>query len=252
MDEVTKKMRNYVFPPEAIEWKPMVCNDDKTSCKPAIYADTRAYYDALDELCEEWHIESVELQYSPDSTRAYARVQVEADGHIAIGDGNALLYYGGKSERPDENAELSATAQAFKRACTVLGLGRYLYGIDLPKNMAWLETNGKRNPRFTKESMQRLEAFYRSYYAKRTGKSVSAQTGAEVDREISTEDSGEVPSGEDLPKTKKEWFAWIPKVINVEKDPARKKWLIGLGKQVAEGALGIEEAANLALHGSPE
>src|SRR5271157_5205888 len=129
------------FDPELIYWKPQATSKDKTKAVAAAYADPRAYSDRLNEVIgpDKWstHYEVTTIApiAGPDpkdwknkftykgKVLVVATLTIEGVGH------NSGT---GESDAVDENAITSAEAQAFKRAATRFGLGRYLY--DLPKN----------------------------------------------------------------------------------------------------------------------
>src|SRR5271170_4625408 len=134
------------FDPELIYWKPQATNKDKTKAVAAAYADPRAYSDRLNEVVgpNKWstHYEVstiAPIQGVPDKETGKldwkdkftykGKVLVVATLTIeGVGKNSGT----GESDAVDENAITSAEAQAFKRAATRFGLGRYLY--DLPKN----------------------------------------------------------------------------------------------------------------------
>src|SRR5271157_598130 len=129
------------FDPELIYWKPQATSKDKTKAVAAAYADPRAYSDRLNEVIgpDKWstHYEVTTIApiAGPDPTDwknkfSYkGKVLVVATVIIeGVGQNSGT----GESDAVDENAITSAEAQAFKRAATRFGLGRYLY--DLPMN----------------------------------------------------------------------------------------------------------------------
>jgi len=129
------------FDPELIYWKPQAINKAKTSAVAAAYADPRAYSDRLNEVigANGWstgyQVYTIDPVVGPDpkdwkNRYSYkGKVMVVATLTIeGVGSNSGT----GESDAVDENAITSAEAQAFKRAATRFGLGRYLY--DLPKN----------------------------------------------------------------------------------------------------------------------
>ncbi len=74
----------------------------------------------------------------------------------------------GESDGQSERSEIGGTAaeaQAFKRACSAFGLGRYLYAIDAP----WTEYDAERK-QFTAQGLAKLAAIAASYYQRAQGK----------------------------------------------------------------------------------
>jgi hypothetical protein len=88
------------------------------------YADARVYQTRLDRLAgpEGWSVE-----YLPIGERAI-RCRLTILGVVREDVGEC-------AQASDENAWTSATMQAFKRACSAFGLGRYLYNLPKP----WVE-----------------------------------------------------------------------------------------------------------------
>lgn len=138
------------FDPEEIYWKPQATNRDRTSAVAAAYADPRAYSDRLNEVLgpDGWTCEYTATVIAPLPPNPAApikenewkpkltyngKVLIVAKLSIVLTDGTRFTHSGtGEEEATNENAITSAEAQAFKRAATRFGLGRYLY--DLPKN----------------------------------------------------------------------------------------------------------------------
>jgi len=129
------------FDPDVIYWKPQAINKAKDRAIAAAYADPRAYSDRLNEAvgADKWSCSYVTTTIAPiagpdpkDYKNKYVykgKVLVVATIIIeGVGQNSEV----GESDAVDENAITSAGAQAFKRAATRFGLGRYLY--DLPKN----------------------------------------------------------------------------------------------------------------------
>lgn len=133
------------FDPELIYWKPQATNRTKDKAVAAAYADPRAYSDRLNEAVgpDKWscHYEVTTIapiQGYPDKdgkldwkSKYIFRGKVMVVATVTI-EGVGQNSGTGEADAVDENAITSAEAQAFKRAATRFGLGRYLY--DLPKN----------------------------------------------------------------------------------------------------------------------
>src|SRR5215813_1902565 len=152
------------FDPSVIEWR--VTNTSKgngpSRGQVIPYADQRAYTDRLNELftpagwTRKYTVHtSANFQRSRDK-KMVAKVFVTCDLTIhGIGSHSAT----GEDWTDDDNAGTSAEAQAFKRACSCFGLGRYLYyfgglWVDLderqrfqeaPEVMGWATPNGWRS-----------------------------------------------------------------------------------------------------------
>jgi hypothetical protein len=140
MQEILDKLEE-PFDPELIYFKPQAINKPKDKAVAAAYADPRAYSDRLNEVvgaggwsCH-YEVSNISPISGPDpkdwkNKFIYkGKVMVVATITIkGVGQNSGT----GESDAVDENAITSAEAQAFKRAATRFGLGRYLY--DLPKN----------------------------------------------------------------------------------------------------------------------
>jgi len=111
------------FDPEDIEWKPSGIRGKFA------YVEDRRYMERLDEVVgpENWH---TDLVIGEREGYVHVMCTLTVLGTSKSSTGEAALLMGSKS---NPNALTTAEAQAFKRACTRFGIGRYLY--DLPKNV---------------------------------------------------------------------------------------------------------------------
>lgn len=114
------------FPPELVELLPGATNGDRALAMP--YADPRAYQNRLDQVVgpSNWQV-----SYRPwGESAVICTLTIAGITREDVGE-----------EKPsDPNCRTSAVAQAFKRACSSFGLGRYLY--DLP--MKWAPYDSKK------------------------------------------------------------------------------------------------------------
>jgi hypothetical protein len=135
------------FSPEQVLWRVTNTTNDKKRGQVVAYADPRAYTDRLNAL------------FSPQGwTRDY-RVQtmnnitrIKKGENIVTGKVlvtctvtiNGLWSHSGTGEEwaDDDNGMTSADAQAFKRACSCFGLGRYFYDFHAP----WVDLDQHRQP----------------------------------------------------------------------------------------------------------
>ena len=121
------------FSPSVIEWRVVSVSEDRRRGQVMPYADQRAYTDRLNELftpagwTRKYTVHtSATFERSRDNKVA-AKVFVTCDLTIhGIGSHSAT----GEEWTDNENAGTSAEAQAFKRACSCFGLGRYLYNLS--------------------------------------------------------------------------------------------------------------------------
>ncbi len=143
------------FDPSEIKWRAMntmVINDRRgrrLRGQVVAYADPRAYTDRLNHVFTPWgwtrdysvqvaqHFERAHRGKDQRSITAKILVTCTVTIH-GLGSHTGL----GEEWADDENAGTAAEAQAFKRACTCFGLGRYLY--DLPKE--WVDLDEYKRP----------------------------------------------------------------------------------------------------------
>src|SRR5215204_3640610 len=112
-------LNSYRFPQPDLTLKPGKVSGQSALC--LVYADSRAYQDALDAAGIVW---ATQITAVNDKT-AIVSLTVDGIARSASGEDTDLM---------------SAEARAFKRACSAFGLGRYLYNIDL----GWQPYDGKR------------------------------------------------------------------------------------------------------------
>lgn len=141
------------FHPSQITWKPGAIKGDRALAMP--YADLRAYMNRLDEVCgAEWSV-----AYEPWGTdRIICRLTV--DGIVRSSTGEMT----NESEKSEIGGTV-AEAQAFKRACVMFGLGRYLY--TLPTGWADWDAAGKK---FTDQAKAKLTGILVAHWRRATEK----------------------------------------------------------------------------------
>lgn len=134
------------FHPSHVTWKPGSVNKEQTKALALAYADLRAYQNRLDEVCGlDWSV-----TYTPWGERIVCHLTIAGITRSSTGEADS------QSER-SEIAGTSAEAQAFKRACAMFGLGRYLYQFPT----VWVEYDGKG---FTDRAKARLEGVVVQHY----------------------------------------------------------------------------------------
>jgi hypothetical protein len=138
------------FEPKHITWKPGATKENK--CMALAFADLRAYMDRLDEVCGlDWSV-----RYSPwGDNRIVAELTIAGITRSSTGE----------MDTQDEKNGMGGTvaeAQAFKRAATMFGLGRFLY--DLPS--VWVEFDPQRK-RITEAGQKELDSRYSTWYMKK-------------------------------------------------------------------------------------
>lgn len=134
------------FNSSLIEWRVVNMTEDRSRGQILPYADQRAYTDRLNEVftpagwTRQYAVHtSANFQRSKDN-KVVAKVFVTCDLTIfGIGSHSAT----GEEWTDNENAGTSAEAQAFKRACSCFGLGRYLYDIS----KIWVDLDEHHRPK---------------------------------------------------------------------------------------------------------
>src|ERR1039458_9915150 len=130
------------FDPALVKWRVMRTSDDRRSGLVLPFADPRAYTDRLNQLftpagwTREYTISTV-----PSLTRV-DRGKVVVTSKVLVATAVTITRLGshvgtGEEWADRENAVTAADAQAFKRACSCFGLGRYLYSFG----KAWVLLN---------------------------------------------------------------------------------------------------------------
>lgn len=136
------------FDPSQIEWRVTNTTKNQQPARGQVvpYADQRVYTDRLNALftpagvdAQVHHSYQCELrtQQRPEDCR-------ESAGHVRTDDfGLGSHSATGEEWTDDDNAGTSAEAQAFKRACSCFGLGRYLYYFT----GTWVDLDERKRPR---------------------------------------------------------------------------------------------------------
>jgi hypothetical protein len=134
------------FDSSVIEWRVTNTAKDKRRGHVMPYADQRAYTDRLNALLTpagwtrkyEVHT-SANFQRGKDQ-KTVAKILVTCELTIlGLGSHSAT----GEEWADDDNAGTSAEAQAFKRACSCFGLGRYLYYFT----GVWVDIDDRKRPK---------------------------------------------------------------------------------------------------------
>src|SRR6516162_2616430 len=138
------------FDPREIKWRVTNTTADKRRGQMLAYADPRAYTDRLDKLftvrgwTREYSVQTinnVERKMS-NGTQIAGKVVVTCRVTIhGVGAHSGI----GEEWADNESAGTAAEAQAFKRACSCFGLGRYLYNLE----GGWVDLDDRRQPKFT-------------------------------------------------------------------------------------------------------
>ena len=135
------------FSPEQVQWRVTNTTNDKKRGQVVPYADPRAYTDRLNALLSpqgwtrEYKVETVSNLTRMKRGESILSGKVLVTCTVTI---FGLWSHSGTGEEwaDDGNSVTSADAQAFKRACSCFGLGRYFY--DVPA--IWVDLDQNRQP----------------------------------------------------------------------------------------------------------
>ena len=136
------------FPVDQVLWRVTNTANNRTRGQVVAYADPRAYTDRLNALVspQGWtrNYETVTMN---NITRTKRNAEI-VTGKILVTskvtiDGLGTHSGTGEEWADEDNAMTSAEAQAFKRACSCFGLGRYFYDFDAP----WVDIDDKGRPK---------------------------------------------------------------------------------------------------------
>ena len=138
-EELLKKLREPLHPSH-ITWKPQSVTKDQTKAMACAHGDLRAYQNRLDEVCGmDWSV-----TYTPWGERVVCHLTINGVTRSASG-----------TTTSHENADNAA----FKTACAMFGLGRYL--CNLPNVYVEYDPNTKR---FTDRALAKLEGIIVQHY----------------------------------------------------------------------------------------
>ena len=127
------------FPSSVIKWRAGATTKDKSKAQALAYADARVYEDRLNEvIAGDWSV----------SFRPWGEDKVICDLTI-LGVTRSST---GESGNDSFSQGTTAEAQAFKRACSRFGLGRYLY--DLPTY--WMAYDPQRKQLLTTPELPKI------------------------------------------------------------------------------------------------
>jgi len=135
------------FSPDQVQWRVTNTTNDKKRGQVVPYADPRAYTDRLNALfspqgwTREYKVETISNITRMKKGESILSGKVLVSCTVTI---FGLGSHSGTGEEwaDDDNGITSADAQAFKRACSCFGLGRYFY--DVPA--IWVDLDQNRQP----------------------------------------------------------------------------------------------------------
>ena len=136
------------FASREVKWLVAATSRDGKKGRVTPYADPRAYTDRLNEVVtpsgwtREYNVHTVSpiTRLKKDKPIQTGKVLVTC---VVTIPGVGTHSGSGEEWADDENAMTSAEAQAFKRACTCFGLGRYFYNFA----EMWVELNEHKQPK---------------------------------------------------------------------------------------------------------
>jgi len=147
--DVTKLLSELEVPfsLDQVRWRITNTTNDKKRGQIVPYADSRAYTDRLNALFtpQGWTRE-YKVETMTNITRVKKGESI-VSGKVLVTCTVTILGIGshsgtGEEWADDDNGMTSADAQAFKRACSCFGLGRYFYDIQA----VWLDLDQNRQP----------------------------------------------------------------------------------------------------------
>jgi hypothetical protein len=147
--DVTKLLAELEVPfsPDQVRWRVTNTTNDKKRGQIVPYADSRAYTDRLNTLLtpQGWTRE-YKVETMTNITRVKKGESI-VSGKVLVICTVTILGLGshsgtGEEWADDDNGMTSADAQAFKRACSCFGPGRYFY--DIPA--VWVDLDQNRQP----------------------------------------------------------------------------------------------------------
>jgi len=135
------------FSPDQARWRVTNTTNDKKRGQIVLYADPRAYTDRLNALFtpQGWTRE-YKIETMTNITRVKKGESI-VSGKVLVTCTVTIFGIGshsgtGEEWADDDNGMTSADAQAFKRACSCFGLGRYFYDIQA----VWVDLDQNRQP----------------------------------------------------------------------------------------------------------
>ena len=146
------------FDPEEIKWRVTGTVTYRTKHGPqkrgqvVAYADQRAYTDRLNEVFGEWgwtRCYDVQVAQNFERRAPGDKKQTAVAAKVVVVSKVTIYGFGshtgvGEEWADDQNAATRAEAQAFKRACTCFGLGRYLYDLET----VWVDLDQNNRPAY--------------------------------------------------------------------------------------------------------
>lgn len=177
------------FHPSDIFWKPGSVNSDGTKALALAYATLRTYQNRLDEVCGQgWSV-----TYTPWDDKIICHLTIHGITRSGIGEPDSR-------EKRSEIAGTAAEAQAFKRACSAFGLGRYLYHLPT----VWLAYDAGAK-QFTAQAKSKLEGIVVQHYQRMS----HPQADEDESPHASQDNEGEAAADEELHTSLRQQFTQL-------------------------------------------
>lgn len=184
--EEVRQALSQPFHPTEVYWKPGSVNKEGTKALALAYATVRAYQNRLDAVCgADWSV-----TYLPWGERIICNLTIGGVTRASTGEADS------QQER-SEIAGTSAEAQAFKRACAMWNLGRYLY--HLPTVWADYDVQSRQ---FTDTAKAKLNGIVALHYQRALS---MADEEAAVDAEEEPVSADDAQSDANLTKVRKQF-----------------------------------------------
>jgi hypothetical protein len=173
LDELLQALKQ-PFHPSAVYWKPGRVSKEGTKALALPYATLRAYQNRLDDVCGlDWSV-----TYVAWGKRIICNLTIGSVMRSSTGEPDS------QAER-SEIAGTAAEAQAFKRACSMFSLGRYLYHLPT----VWVEYDAQAR-QFTAQAKAKLTGIVALHYQR------AMPSEAEAVASPQPEDAEAAPKGE--------------------------------------------------------
>lgn len=185
LDELLQTLKQ-PFHPSDVFWKPGSVSKDGAKALALAYATLRAYQNRLDAVCgADWAV-----SYTPWGERIVCNLTIGGVTRASTGEADS------QQERT-EIAGTSAEAQAFKRACSAFGLGRYLYHLPT----VWLEYDAQAR-QFTDQAKAKLNGIVALHY-QRAMQLEEEEVSVDTDHEPASDNDSQAAA--DLAKVRKQF-----------------------------------------------
>jgi hypothetical protein len=206
------------FAAEAVQWRAGATTRDRKRAQALPYADPRLYEDRLNAVCPgDWQV-----AFKPwGESKLICELTIHGVTRASTGEFD-------DSDRVSQGP--TAEAQAFKRACSKFGLGRYLYDIDI----RWVDYDEEKRRLLEHPTLPQR---YRPQAATPTPPSAPAATPA------AEAPAADAPAGDHLSPERADAMQRELEKLNVARDEQRSFVAAILGRRVRSLAELTEDEA---------